>query len=68
VGDVVDVIGATEGCYVVPRAAEAVAAKIVEVCRRGTRTRGRESMARLSIENVAQQIVEVYAAVADRNL
>ncbi len=63
VGDTVDLIGPTEGCYLVPRDAEAIAAKIVEVCRRGTRTRGREWIARLSMDKVAREIVEVYAGV-----
>lgn len=66
VGDTAELIGPTEGCYLVPRQAEAIAAKIVEVCRRGTRTRGREWIARLSMEKVAQQIVELYAAVVGR--
>ena len=64
VGDAADLIGATEGCYLVPREAEAIADKIVEVCRRGARTRGREWIARLSSDNVAKQVVEVYARVA----
>jgi teichuronic acid biosynthesis glycosyltransferase TuaC len=63
VGDVADLIGPTEGCYLVPRDVEAIAAKIVEVCRAGTRTRGREWIARLATENVAKQVVEIYAAV-----
>jgi glycosyltransferase involved in cell wall biosynthesis len=62
VGDVADLIGPTEGCYLVPREVEAIAAKIVEVCRRSTRTRGREWIARLATENVAKQVVEIYAA------
>jgi teichuronic acid biosynthesis glycosyltransferase TuaC len=61
VGDTADLIGPTEGCYLVPRDAEALAEKIVEVCRRGTRTRGREWIARLSMEKVAGELVEVYA-------
>jgi hypothetical protein len=40
-----------------------MAAKIVEVCRKGMRTRGRERIARLSMENVASQIVQVYSNV-----
>jgi hypothetical protein len=40
-----------------------MAAKIVEVCRKGMRTRGRERMARLSMENVARQVVQVYSTV-----
>ena len=64
VGDTAELIGETEGCYIVPREPQALAARIVDVCRRGTRTRGREWIARLSMEGVAKQIVEVYAAVA----
>ena len=61
VGDVIDLIGATDGCYLVPRNAAAVAEKIVDVCRRGRRTNGREWISRLSMESVAQQIVSLYA-------
>jgi glycosyltransferase involved in cell wall biosynthesis len=63
VGDTAELIGLTEGCYLVAREADAIAARLVEVCRRGTRTRGREWIGRLSIERVAQRIVEVYAGV-----
>jgi teichuronic acid biosynthesis glycosyltransferase TuaC len=68
VGDVRELIGRTEGCYIVPREAKPMAEKIVEVCRRSARTRGREDIAQLSIENVARQVVEVYARVlSERN-
>jgi glycosyltransferase involved in cell wall biosynthesis len=60
VGDAPDLIGPTAGCYVVPREAPAIAGKIVEVCRRGERTQGREWIRKLSMESVAQQIVNVY--------
>jgi teichuronic acid biosynthesis glycosyltransferase TuaC len=63
VGDAAELIGPTEGCYLVPRQVEAVAARIAEVCRRGTRTRGRDWIARLSIESVAKQILDVYLSV-----
>ncbi len=63
VGDAVDLIGPTEGCYRVPREATAIAEKIIEVCRRGSRTNGRAWIRKLSMETVAQQIVEVYARV-----
>jgi glycosyltransferase involved in cell wall biosynthesis len=66
VGDARELIGPTEGCYVVKREATAMAEKIVEVCRRGGRTTGRERMCKLSIEAVAQQIVDVYAATLRR--
>jgi len=63
VGDTAELIGPTEGCYLVPRELEAIAARIVDVCRHGTRTRGREWIAGLSIESIAKQIVDVYATV-----
>lgn len=66
VGDTHDLIGPTEGCYLVPRDTEAIAARIVEVCRRGARTNGREWIARLSMEKVAKQIVDLYQSVVSR--
>jgi len=66
VGDVRELIGATDGCSIVPREAAPMARKIAEVCRHPLRTRGRESIARLSIENVARQVLAVYAQVAGR--
>jgi glycosyltransferase involved in cell wall biosynthesis len=63
VGDAADLIGSTQGCYLVPRAADAIAASIVEVCRRGDRTRGREWIARLAMPNIAKQIVDIYHRV-----
>jgi len=66
VGDVRELIGTTEGCFIVPREATAMAEKIVEVCRQPMRTRGREAIARLSIENVARQVVAVYAQVTHK--
>lgn len=63
VGDAVELIGPTQGCFVVPREASAMAEKIMEVCRRGQRTNGREWIRKLSMEAVARQIVDVYAEV-----
>ncbi len=62
-GDVADLLGLAEGDYLVPRNPEAFATRMVEVCRKGTRSRGREWIARLSMPNVARQIVEVYAGL-----
>jgi glycosyltransferase involved in cell wall biosynthesis len=64
VGDVRELLAGTEGCYIVRRDVEELAAKIVEVCRRPARPRGRERAAGWSMENAAQAIVEVYAQVA----
>jgi glycosyltransferase involved in cell wall biosynthesis len=66
VGDVRELIGQTEGCFIVPRDAKAMAGKIIEVCRSPNRTPGRYHIARLSIENVAKQVVAVYDRVTER--
>jgi glycosyltransferase involved in cell wall biosynthesis len=62
VGDAAELVGHTDGCYVVPREVEAIAAKIVEVCHRATRTRGRDRMVPLSTDNTAKEILKVYDA------
>jgi teichuronic acid biosynthesis glycosyltransferase TuaC len=59
-GDVAELHGPTEGCYIVPRNVEAITAKIIAVCARGGHTRGREWIARLSMEAVARQVAAVY--------
>jgi glycosyltransferase involved in cell wall biosynthesis len=66
VGDTTDLIGPTAGCHVVPREAVAMAEKIIDVCRHGGRTNGREWISKLSMEAVAQQIMDVYAATVRR--
>lgn len=66
VGDAAELIDAVEGCHLVPREQEAIAAKIVEVCRSGTRSRGREWISQFSAEKVARQVVEVYSRVLGR--
>ncbi|HEX5411491.1 MAG TPA: glycosyltransferase [Terriglobia bacterium] len=65
VGDVPELIGTTEGCYIVPREAGPLSEKILEVCRRSIRTNGREHIARWSLENVARDVVAVYAGITD---
>jgi glycosyltransferase involved in cell wall biosynthesis len=66
VGDAAELIGTTAGCYLVRREAAAVAEKIIEVCRRGERTNGRDWICKLSMEAVAKRIIEVYAAALRR--
>jgi len=66
VGDTAELIGPTRGCYLVQREAAAIAEKIVEICRRGGRTNGRDWIRKLSVEAVAEQIVEVYAEALRR--
>jgi len=66
VGDAARLIGPTEGCYLVPREARAIAEKIIAVCRSGQRTRGREWIEQLSMERIARRVVEVYATIVER--
>lgn len=62
VGDTRELIGSTEGCYIVSPRADEIAARIVEVCGRGARTRGREWIARYAEEKIAREVLEVYAS------
>ncbi|HEV2424639.1 MAG TPA: glycosyltransferase [Terriglobia bacterium] len=65
VGDVAEVIGRTEGCFIVPPRADAIAARIIEVCRRGSRTDGRDRIAEhYSEPAIAKRILGVYASVS----
>lgn len=63
VGDTAELIGSAEGCHLVPRHADAISAKIVEVCETETRSKARDRIARLSMENVAGRIIQVYGSV-----
>ena len=63
VGDARERIAGAEGCYLVARDADAMASRIVEVCRGGQRANSRSRVADLSMDEVARKIVEVYAAV-----
>jgi glycosyltransferase involved in cell wall biosynthesis len=63
VGDVAALLGSTERCYLVPRRAADIAARIVDVCRVGQRTRGREWIARYAEDRIASKIVDVYTSV-----
>jgi glycosyltransferase involved in cell wall biosynthesis len=67
VGDARELVGPTEGCYIVSPRADEIAARIVEVCRRGTRTCGREWIARYAEEKIAREVLEIYDTVAGRS-
>ncbi len=60
VGDARELIGPTEGCYIVPREAPVIAQKIVEVCRRNARTNGRQWIAKWSLEGAASKVLGVF--------
>jgi glycosyltransferase involved in cell wall biosynthesis len=67
VGDVAQLIGGIEGNYIVPRTAEAVAEKLVEVCRHGVRSGGRERSEQNSLTEMARKVVAVYDSVLKRS-
>jgi glycosyltransferase involved in cell wall biosynthesis len=62
VGDTPQLLGSSEGNYLVPRDVERMAEKVVEICLSGKRSRGRELVERLSMEKIARQVLEVYLA------
>ena len=64
VGDAVDLISEGDGNYIVPRQPDAMAAKIVAVCNRGERSRGRERLEPYSMPATAKRIMDVYSRVA----
>ncbi len=63
VGDTAEVLRGVEGNYIVPRTAEAIAAPLIEVCRRGGRSRGRERAQQFSLRDRSQKVLEVYRSV-----
>jgi teichuronic acid biosynthesis glycosyltransferase TuaC len=60
VGDARDLIGPTEGCFIVSREAGAIARKIIEVCRRNAPTNGREWISQWSLQSAAGKVLSVY--------
>jgi glycosyltransferase involved in cell wall biosynthesis len=60
VGDVAEVIGGTEGCYLVDPTPQAVADKLRLLLSHPHRTNGRTHVAHLRSEVIAGQIIEVY--------
>ncbi len=67
VGDVGEVIGSTDGCYITTFAPDDVAEKVIKVLDRGVRTNGRDMIRHLEINKVARRIIGVYESVLKRN-
>ena len=63
VGDAVDLMSEADGNYIVPRMLDVLAAKIITVCRRAERSRGRERLGPYSMPATAKRILEVYSRV-----
>lgn len=64
VGDVAEVIGGTEGCFLCERTPEDMAAKLRLALDRGGRTDGRKAVAHLSLEASARKILHIYEEMA----
>ena len=60
VGDAAELIGDSEGNYIVARTAEAIAEKVVEVCRRNSRSQGRKLLDPFSTAATARKVLDVY--------
>jgi glycosyltransferase involved in cell wall biosynthesis len=63
VGDIRELVGTTEGCYVGPPDEAAFARQLAAILRRGARTTGRQQISHLTPEAVTQRIVRVYESV-----
>ncbi len=63
VGDVKEVIGNTEGCYIASFEPEDVAEKIKQAMKFGRRTTGRQDIPYLRSDIIAKKIIEIYKKV-----
>jgi glycosyltransferase involved in cell wall biosynthesis len=66
VGDVRDLIGDTDGCYICPPTVESFSGALVEILRSSPRTKGREQMQHLSGSGVARRLIGVYEDTLQR--
>jgi teichuronic acid biosynthesis glycosyltransferase TuaC len=63
VGDVAQMIGGTEGCFICRRDPEDMAQKLLWALARGQRTNGRQAISRLALDGTVQSVLRVYEAV-----
>jgi len=63
VGDVPEVLGNTEGCYLCTQEPQDVAEKLELALRRGKRTNGRKTISHLEIGAISRRIITVYRNV-----
>jgi len=66
VGDVADIISNTEGCFLCEQTPEDVAAKLRQALAWGHRTDGRSAVAHLSLDRIADRIIDIYRNVLNR--
>jgi glycosyltransferase involved in cell wall biosynthesis len=63
VGDVREVIGKAENCFVVSKDPSEIAERIIKILDSGERSNGREYIKPLSMEIIAKRTIDVYKAV-----
>ena len=63
VGDVPEVLGSTEGCYLCTQEPQDVAEKLELALRRGKRTNGRKTISHLEIGAISRRIITFYRNV-----
>lgn len=63
VGDVAEVIGGCDGCAIVPRQANLIAAQLKNILEPPFRTQGRDHIRHLEIQQVARRIIGIYRKV-----
>ena len=66
VGDVPELIGDTEGCYLCSQDPSDIADKLLRVLRKPSRTNGRDKIQHLELANVARRIISIYQEVLQR--
>jgi glycosyltransferase involved in cell wall biosynthesis len=66
VGDVAEIIGQTEGCYLCRHEAAEIAAGLSRAIQFAQRTRGREAVMGLDCHLVARQIMSIYKALGNQ--
>ena len=60
VGDVREIIGSTDGCYICRRESADFVEKLLLVLRHSRRTRGRENIQHLTPQRVTQRLIKIY--------
>lgn len=66
VGDVPEVIGGTDGCYLSAQKPQDVADKLETALKRNQRTNGRENIADMEIGSISRKIIAVYQQLLAR--
>lgn len=67
VGDVIDTIKDTEGCYITNSSPEAVASALDTALHFGKRTNGRSQVKHLDVDHISERLMETYSRLLNNN-